>query len=143
MLRLLSIAYSTFRAVGNGPFRGVIGGLLSGVLFAGCASANPEIAKGKQLFTDFQCATCHNVTGEQSVTGPTLKGLAGSVVSLDDGSTAVADESFLRESILRPNARVRKGWFPDQMLTVSGRYQRDLEDPENLNALVAYIESVK
>lgn len=117
--------------------------LLGACLLVSCSSTDPDVIRGKQLFTAYNCTTCHSMTSDLAVTGPTLKGLYGSQVPLDDGTVAVADEAYLRESIVRPNAKIRVGWFSDQMLTISGQYQQDLEKPENLSALVAYIKGAK
>ena len=124
--------------------RGLFAPAILGVwVLAACTATDPEAIRGEQLFTTFRCSTCHNTTGNPTVTGPSLKGLAGSRVLLDDGTSVIADDAYLRESIVHPNAKVRAGWFSDQMLTVSGGYQKDLENPETVNALVTYIKGAK
>jgi cytochrome c oxidase subunit 2 len=57
------------------------------------------------------CSSCHTVNGDRSE-GPTWQGLYGSEVLLADGSTVVADEEYLRRSILEPAAQVRQGFSP-------------------------------
>ena len=57
------------------------------------------------------CSSCHTVDGARSE-GPTWKGLAGSTVTLADGSTVTADEDYLRRSITDPAAQVVAGYQP-------------------------------
>ncbi|MGC3967464.1 MAG: hypothetical protein QM775_08875 [Pirellulales bacterium] len=44
--------------------------------------------------------------------GPALAGLFGRDVRLSDGSTVKADEQYIRESILRPQAKLVAGFQP-------------------------------
>jgi cytochrome c oxidase subunit 2 len=55
---------------------------------------------------------------------------------LDDGRTVVADENYIRESILNPGAKIVSGFKPI-MPTFQGQVSE-----ENLMALVAYIKSL-
>jgi cytochrome c oxidase subunit 2 len=66
---------------------------------------------GKQLFEQLRCNTCH-LGGGQLGRGPSLEGLFGSTVKLQNGQTVVADENYIRESILRPAAKVVVGYQP-------------------------------
>ncbi|MCC6673916.1 MAG: c-type cytochrome [Thermomicrobiales bacterium] len=83
-----------------------------------------------------QCLACHTIDGSQAV-GPTWKGLYGSKVELEDGSTVVADAAYLIESIKDPNAKVVKG-FPAGAMPPYGSILSD----ENIADLVAYIETL-
>ena len=56
--------------------------------------------EGEKLFTSLGCATCHLANGTGR--GPKLVDLFGSTVKLTDGSTATADENYVRESIMTP-----------------------------------------
>jgi cytochrome c oxidase subunit 2 len=91
-------------------------------------------ANGQQLFLQLGCATCHrnDTTGR----GPTLAGLYGKQVQLDDGRTVVADENYIRESILNPGAKVVAGFKP-----IMPTYQGQLSE-ESLAALVQYVKSL-
>ncbi len=89
---------------------------------------------GKMLAS--QCLACHTIDGSQAV-GPTWKGLYGSKVELEDGSTVVADAAYLIESIKDPNAKVVKG-FPAGAMPPYGSILSD----ENIADLVAYIETL-
>lgn len=92
--------------------------------------------KGKQLFAEKACMACHTVDGSALV-GPSLKGMFGSKRLFADGSSVVADENYVRQSLMDPQAKVVKGFQP-VMPT-----QRGLLTDEEINALVAYIKSVK
>ena len=67
--------------------------------------------QGEKLFEQYGCVTCHvtRPAGPRSV-APTTS--IGHPVELEDGRTVIADEAYLRESILNPNAKVVKGYQP-------------------------------
>jgi len=96
------------------------------------SGADPLAAQGQTVAQAKGCVACHSVDGSASV-GPTWKGLFGKTESLDDGSTALVDETFLREFIRNPTARSIKG-YPPVMPKI------ELTDDE-LNALVAHIKA--
>jgi cytochrome c oxidase subunit 2 len=69
--------------------------------------------------------------------GPTFKGLFGTEQELIGGTKVVADENYIRESIMDPMKKIVKGYVP-QMPT----YRGQLSD-EEVNQLIAYIKSLK
>jgi len=83
------------------------------------------------------CQACHSLDGSQLV-GPTWLGLYGSQVALEDGTTVVADEEYLRRSILETNAEIVKGYPANVMPSI---YQDTLSE-EQVDALVEYIKSL-
>jgi cytochrome c oxidase subunit 2 len=89
---------------------------------------------GEAMFQQLGCSTCHrsDVQGR----GPNLVGLFGKKVMLDDGRTVVADENYVRESILIPGAKVVSGFKP-VMPVFQG-----LVTEEQLNSLIAYVKSL-
>ena len=89
---------------------------------------------GEAMFQQLGCSTCHrfDVQGR----GPNLAGLFGKKVMLDDERTVVADENYVRESILIPGAKVVSGFKP-----VMPMFQ-GLVTEEQLNALIAYVKSL-
>jgi cytochrome c oxidase subunit 2 len=103
-------------------------------LTAGRTTGTP-VANGQQLFNELQCITCHkeNSTGK----GPSLIGVAGSTVQLADGRTVVADDNYLRESIVNSQIKVVQGYQP--LMPV---FQGQISE-ENLLQLIAYIKSLK
>jgi len=68
--------------------------------------------------------------------GPSLQGVFGKPVALEDGRTVTADENYIRECILDPGARRVKGFQPI-MPTFQG-----LVTDEQVNALVAYVKAL-
>ena len=92
-------------------------------------------ARGQKAFQDLACHTCH--MEDAAGRGPALAGLFGSQVKLADGSTAVADEAYLRESILNPQAKLVAGYQP-LMPTFQG-----LVSEEALMGLIEYIKSLQ
>lgn len=102
----------------------------------GGAATGSLAANGEQLFQQQACATCHR--SDNTGRGPRLEGLFGSKVTLDNGQTVVADESYLRESILNPQAKIVAGYpHPSDMPTFD-----TLINEEQLLQLVAYIKSI-
>ncbi len=89
---------------------------------------------GQQLFQQLGCSTCHRFDTQGR--GPNLTGVFGKQVLLDDGRTVVADENYVRESILNPGAKVVAGFKPI-MPTFQGQVSE-----ESLAALVAYVKSL-
>lgn len=78
---------------------------------AGRKPESPEVARGREIAETNGCFACHSMDGTQ-VVGPTWQGLWGRTVTLADGSTAVADEAYLIESIQDPNIRMVEGFAP-------------------------------
>ncbi len=97
-------------------------------------SNGPLSVTGEKLFAELGCATCHRTDTQGR--GPNLLGVFGKPVQLEDGRTVVADENYIRESILDPGAKVVQGFKP-VMPTFQG-----LVSEEQLNALVAYVKSL-
>jgi cytochrome c oxidase subunit 2 len=99
---------------------------------AGLATA-PLQETGKQLFASLGCDTCHRDTPGR---GPILQGIYNKPVLLEDGRTVIADDNYVRESILNPTAKIVSGYKP-----VMPTFQGIVSD-EQLNALVAYVKSL-
>lgn len=98
---------------------------------------DPElIAKGEQLYLTLGCAQCHTKDGKRLM-APTFKGLYGKEEKLNDGSTIVVDADYIKESVLHPEAKIVAGYRP-----MHPPQAWDLDD-ETLNALVAFIHSLK
>jgi cytochrome c oxidase subunit 2 len=75
---------------------------------ASVASLSPE-ERGAQWSNQFACASCHSIDGSVLV-GPTWQGLVGREEVLSDGSVVIADEEYLRTSILNPAAQIVAGY---------------------------------
>jgi cytochrome c oxidase subunit II len=90
---------------------------------------------GEKRFTDLGCVTCHR--DDQKGRGPSLRGLFGSQVKLRAGDLVVADEGYLRESILEPRAKQVAGYD-----LIMPTYATQLGE-EGVVELIAYIRSLE
>jgi cytochrome c oxidase subunit 2 len=102
---------------------------------AGGRSGGTAAQNGERLFTELSCITCHKA--DSSGRGPTLHGVFGNPVQLADGRKVIADENYLRESIMSPQAKVVQGFQPI-MPTFQG-----MVTEENLLQLIAYVKTLK
>jgi len=98
----------------------------------GIAGASPAVKRGKSLYAQMLCATCHSANGTRLI-GPTHLNLLGREETLADGSKIVVDEAYLRESILDPQKQIVKG-FPAIMPAM-----KDKITDAQLEDLIAYL----
>lgn len=91
--------------------------------------------QGEKLFTQNGCSTCHLL--DQQGRCPMLRGLYNKPVQLNDGRTVIADDAYLRESILQPNAKVVAGFEPNIMPNFQGQLSE-----EQVIQLISYIKSL-
>ncbi len=91
--------------------------------------------QGRQLFLKLQCISCHS--GTKDGKAPVLEGLFGSTVNLQGGGKEVVDDAYIRESILKPRAKVVEGWEP-----IMPSYEGQVT-AEDLNALTEFIKSLQ
>ena len=101
---------------------------------SGGAPEGSLASAGEKLFQDLACITCHRADTQGR--GPMLEGLFGKTVALQNGDTVVADEAYIRESILNPGAKITAGFQPI-MPTFQG-----LVSEEQLLELVEYVKSL-
>jgi len=102
-------------------------------LSGGAPSDTPAEA-GAKLFQSQGCIVCHSPGAR--IPAPMLTNVFGNPVTLQGGSTVIADEAYLRESIVNPQAKVVEGFQP-LMPTFQG-----LASEEQLLQLIAYIKSL-
>jgi len=98
------------------------------------SDGQPLAARGQQLFQQLACMTCHLNDGTGR--GPSLAGVYGSKVLLSNGGGVVADDGYIRESILTPQAKLVSGFQP-VMPTFQG-----LVNEEGVMSLIEYIKSL-
>ncbi len=96
--------------------------------------ADPVVL-GEKLFVEKACSTCH--LGSGLGRAPSLNGLYAAKVLLAGGSTVTADDAYIRESILQPNAKIVAGYQP-----LMPAFQGQLTE-EQILALIAYIKSLQ
>jgi cytochrome c oxidase subunit 2 len=102
---------------------------------AGGSGSGDPVADGEKLYEQLACSTCHLPDGKGR--GPSYYGVYGSKVRLADGTTVVADDAYIRESILQPTAKIVAGYQP-----VMPSFQ-GLVTEDQILALTAYIKSLK
>jgi cytochrome c oxidase subunit 2 len=101
---------------------------------AGGTAGETLAAAGAKRFVENACNTCHG--DQKGARGPSLNGLFGRPVRMQSGQTIVADEAYIRESIVNPQAKLVEG-YPPIMPTFQG-----LISEEGLLQLTAYIKSL-
>jgi cytochrome c oxidase subunit 2 len=99
------------------------------------ATEGPLSVRGERLFTELACNTCHVSDG--SGRAPSLVNKFGSQEQLANGSVVTVDESYIRESILNPQAKLVAGYQP-LMPTFQG-----LVNEEGVMALIEYVKSLQ
>jgi cytochrome c oxidase subunit II len=99
------------------------------------APDKPSTTSGSELFEQLGCMHCHQMNG--GGLGPSLTGLYGKTIPLENGQSVTADEQYIRTSIIDPNAQKHAGYqlvmppFADRI------------NEEELSALVEYIRSLE
>lgn len=101
---------------------------------ASSTSGSSLAQNGERLFASLGCNACH--TGSPTSRGPNLAQVYNTRIRLQDGSTAVADEAYLRESILNPSLHIPAGYAPI-MPTYQGQISED-----GMIDLVEYIKTL-
>ena len=87
------------------------------------------------MFESLGCVTCHGANAEGG-RGPALLGVFGSKVVLNNSQSVTADEAYVRESILNPQAKIVSGFGP-----IMPSFQGQVNE-EQLLQLVAYVKSL-
>ena len=94
--------------------------------------------RGKGLFQRSGCMGCHTVDGSEGTgVGSTMKGLFGKERTFKDGTTTIADEDYLRESIIDPSDKILEG-YDEGMPSFLGILSED-----DIDSIVLYIKSLE
>ena len=96
----------------------------------------PLSAIGEKVYKNKACISCHTLDGNRLV-GPSFKGLYGAERKFSDGSTASADDNYIRSSITNPQAQIVEG-YPGVMPAFKGI----LKDRE-IEGVIEYIKTLK
>lgn len=99
---------------------------------AGRKPEEPIVAQGRRVADGNGCFACHTLDGTSAV-GPSWLDMWGREVELNDGSTITVDESYVRESISDPNAKLVEGFAPTMI-----PYELSEED---LAALMRFLQA--
>ena len=106
------------------------------------AIQEPEdpLERGRLLYKRQGCSTCHNAGAEgASGPGPSYNGSWGKPVQLESGTEVAFDENYVRESILNPQAKARKGYGKASPMN---SYAGKLKD-DQIDALITFIKSLE
>ena len=90
--------------------------------------------QGAALFRQYGCSGCHGPSA--TVHAPKLEGIYGKPVPLQDGRVVVADEQYIRDSILLPRRDIAAGYPP-----IMPSFQGQITE-EDLLKIVTYIKSL-
>ncbi len=106
------------------------------------AVQEPEdpLERGKLLYKRLGCSTCH-YAGDEGANGPgpSYNGSWGKSVPLESGESVQFDENYVRESILNPPAKKRKGYgAASPMNSYAGRIK-----DEQIDALITFMKSLE
>jgi cytochrome c oxidase subunit II len=96
----------------------------------------PLAQLGRMLYESRGCQTCHSLDGAPG-DGPSFKGVFGHPVKLSTGQTVMADENYIRESIMYPQAKIVAGFGP-----IMPTFQGMLRDRE-IDALIEFVKEQK
>jgi cytochrome c oxidase subunit 2 len=97
--------------------------------------SQPMAEEGAARFRQYGCSGCHGASA--SVHAPKLEGLYGRRVQLSDGSSVVADERYLRDSVMLPRKDVVAGYAP-----IMPSFQGQIAEDDLLD-IIAYIKSLR
>jgi cytochrome c oxidase subunit II len=103
---------------------------------SGNSSQQSPAVAGQQIYATLGCVSCHGAAGEGG-RGPALQGVFGKQVALTNGQNVIADEAYIRESIVNPQAKLVAGFGPI-MPTFQGQVSE-----EQLLQILAFIKSLQ
>ena len=93
--------------------------------------------RGRDIFQKMACAGCHSEgLKTDGMYGPPFQNLYASKRTFTDGTSAVADEKYIRESILTPSAKIVKGYAEEMPSFVGILTDSDIE------SVTLYIKSL-
>jgi cytochrome c oxidase subunit II len=91
--------------------------------------------EGAARFRQYGCSGCHGASA--SVHAPKLEGLFGRRVQLSDGTSVVADERYIHDSVMLPRKDVVAGFEP-----IMPSFQGQIAEDDLLD-IIAYIKSLR
>lgn len=96
------------------------------------------VARGEIWSERYGCLACHSLDGSPLV-GPTWAGLYGSEQNFTDGTSMVADDAYIIQSILEPNAHIVEGFTPNVMPQNFGEQLNETQ----INDILEFIKSLQ
>ncbi|MBW7870285.1 MAG: c-type cytochrome [Flavobacteriia bacterium] len=104
---------------------------------SGDAGGDATAPSGEEVANAMGCMACHSTDGSVKI-GPSWKKLYGEPVALSDGSSVTVDDEYLKNSILKPNDQIVKGFQPGLMPSYDG-----IVSEQDMDAIIEYIKSIK
>jgi len=101
---------------------------------SGGAGQGSMADRGASLFQQLGCVTCHKSDGSGQC--PRLDGKYGTEETLNNGEKVKVDDSYIRESVLSPLAKIVAGFQP-----IMPAFQGQVSE-EQLQQLIAYVKSI-
>src|SRR5581483_11997992 len=101
---------------------------------SGGAAEGSMADRGASLFQQLGCITCHRSDAQGQC--PRLEGIYGKEQLMSDGQKVVADDSYIRESVLSPLAKIVAGYQP-----IMPSFQGQVSE-EQIQELIAYIKAI-
>ena len=92
------------------------------------------IAEGERIFNQAGCSGCHGASSK--IHAPRLEGVYGHPVPLDGGQVVMADDKYIRDSIMLPASQIVAG-YQNIMPSFAGHLSE-----EEVMELIAYIKSL-
>jgi cytochrome c oxidase subunit II len=124
------------KVVPQDEFERWIAGDEGGAVVAGGNDPMALAKRGKVLYQNNACIGCHSLDGKVNA-GPSWKGMWGEIHEMADGAKVKVDETYVRESILNPTAKVVKGYAP-----VMPSYAGSLKD-DDITAIIEFMKTIK
>ena len=109
-------------------------------ILAGNEPSITPMMKGRQIVQQIGCNACHSIDGTKII-GPSYLSIFGhevTVITKGQERKIIADEEYLRKSILEPDADIVKGYSKGLMLSY-----KDQLTGEELEQIIEYIKSVQ
>lgn len=100
------------------------------------ANITDPVELGMRLVTRKGCTTCHSLDSERII-GPGFAGVWNREQEMADGSKVVVDAEYIRESILKPNAKIVKG-YPAKMNSFAGQLSE-----KEIDYIIEYLKTLK
>ena len=97
-------------------------------------SPEPLAAQGEALFHSLGCSGCHGVSSK--IHAPPLEGVYGHLVPLETKEFVIADDKYIRDSILLPASQITAG-YQKLMPSFKGHVSE-----EEIMELIAYVKSI-
>lgn len=97
------------------------------------------VERGASIYSRMVCDNCHK--DKDTMRAPSLYSIYGKTRRFTDGTTAVADDAYLRESIIDPYKHIVTGYDNSMPIYESGTKPGQVSE-EDILALVAYMKTL-